>query len=169
MALSEALVAEFDQEMASTRRSLERVPEDKLEWQPHPKSMKMGRLAGHLAEIPSWAGMAIDKDSFDLQPPGAPPHKPFLPSSRQEALDLFDKNVAAARKALSGATDEQLFQSWSLLMTEKPIFTMPRMGVVRGMVLSHTIHHRAQLGVYLRLNDVPVPSIYGPSADEWNM
>jgi uncharacterized damage-inducible protein DinB len=169
MSLSEGLVQEFDQEMASTRKTLERVPEEKLGWQPHPKSMTMGRLAGHLAEIPTWVSLTIDKDSFDLQPPGAPPYKPFVPSSRQEVLDLFDKNIAAARKALSGVSDEQLFQPWSLLMTEKPIFTMPRMGVLRGMILSHTIHHRAQLGVYLRLNDVPVPAIYGPSADERNM
>jgi uncharacterized damage-inducible protein DinB len=166
MALSDTLVPEFDQEMANTRKALERVPEDKFDWQPHPKSMKLGRLAGHLAEIPRWVAMAIDKDSYDLQPPGAPPYKPWFPSGRQEVLDLFDKNVSAGRQALSGASDEHLLKPWSLLFSEKNVFTMPRAGVLRAMVLSHTIHHRAQLGVYLRLNDVPVPATYGPSADE---
>jgi uncharacterized damage-inducible protein DinB len=128
--------------------------------------MTLGRLAGHLAEIPRWAAMAVDKDSFDLQPPGAPPYQPWVPGARQEILDLFDKNVAAARQALSGASDEHLLKPWSLLFAEKNVFTMPRVGVLRSMVLSHTIHHRAQLGVYLRLNDVPVPATYGPSADE---
>ena len=169
MALSEALAAEFDHEMALTRKALERVPESKLAWQPHPKSMTMGRLAGHLAEIPAWGTMTIEKDSFDLQPPGAPPHQPFVPEKRQDVLDLFDKNIAAARQAIAGVSDEDLQKPWSLLFAEKNMFTMPRVAVLRGMVLNHNIHHRAQLGVYLRLNDVAVPSTYGPSADERGM
>jgi uncharacterized damage-inducible protein DinB len=169
MPLNEGLLGEFNQEMAGVRKTLERVPADKLAWQPHPKSMIMGRLAAHLAEIPAWVSLAIEQDSFDLQPPGAPPYQRFVPNNVQEVLDLFDKNIAKARQALTAVSDESLSESWSLLMTGNTIFTMPRLGVVRSMVLNHMIHHRAQLGVYLRLNDVPVPAIYGPSADEKNM
>jgi uncharacterized damage-inducible protein DinB len=166
VALSDALLAEFDREMAVTRKALERIPESKLPWQPHPKSMTMARLAGHLAEIPGWGWMTLEKDSFDLQPPGAPPYQPFVPATRQDVLDLFDKNVGSASQALCEASDEQLQKPWSLLFAEKTVFTMPRLAALRGMVLNHNIHHRAQLGVYLRLNDIAVPSTYGPSADE---
>jgi uncharacterized damage-inducible protein DinB len=166
MPLSEALVQEFDYEMAITRKFLERVPESKLAWQPHTKSMPMGRLAGHLAELSAWGTLTLENDSFDLQPPGAPPYKPFDPASRQEILDLFDQNVSNSHQALTAASDEQLQAPWSLLMTGNSVFTMPRAAVLRTMVLNHCIHHRAQLGVYLRLNDIAVPSTYGPSADE---
>jgi uncharacterized damage-inducible protein DinB len=166
MTLREALLAEFDQEMANTRKSLERVPDDRMEWRPHPKSSTLGRLATHLAEIPSWGATTLDQSSFDLSPPGSAPHQPAFIASQREALDLFDKNVAAARAALAGIEDESLAKPWSLLSGGKTIFTLPRLFVFRSFVLNHTIHHRAQLGVYLRLNDVPVPALYGPSADE---
>lgn len=169
MALRDAILPEFDHEMQNTRRTLERVPEGKADWAPHSKSMKMGRLAGHLAELPGWVVDALSKDSLDVRPAGGSQYKPFVMTSRQELLDTFDKNVAAGRGAIAAASDETMFKPWSLLAGGKTIFTLPRIGVLRGFVLSHVIHHRAQLGVYLRLNDVPVPAIYGPSADENNM
>lgn len=165
MAINEALLPEFDHEMANTRKTLERVPENKLSWKPHGKSMSMGGLATHVATINHWAEAVIGLPFFDVAT--APP-TPEL-KSRSELLSAFDKNVASARKAISGATDAQLMMPWSLKAGEKTIFTLPRAAVLRSFILNHTIHHRAQLGVYLRLNDVPVPSIYGPSADEGNM
>jgi uncharacterized damage-inducible protein DinB len=169
MRISEAILPEFDHEMENTRKTLERVPEDKFDWKPHEKSTTMGGLATHLANIPSWGMHSINKDSIDIAPPGEPPLRTPQANSQAEVLDQFDKNVAAARAAIAGASDEQLLQSWSLLSGGKTIFTLPRIAVVRSFVINHTIHHRAQLGVYLRLNDVPVPSIYGPSADEGGM
>lgn len=166
MAIKDALLPEFDFEMEKARKTLERVPGDKLGWKPHAKSGTMGWLAGHLAEVPGWATVALQQDSFDLAPPGAPAHQPRIPGSPQEILDTFDKNVAAARTALASASDAQLQQKWTLLKGGQEIFSMPRVAVVRSFVMNHLIHHRAQLGVYLRLNDIPVPSIYGPSADE---
>ncbi len=169
MTLSEALLPEFDHEMANTRKSLERVPEGKLDWQPHTKSMTLGHLAGHLAEIPTWATSTLNEESFDLAPIDGPAHKPFKAKSVDEALERFDKNVAAARSAIEGTSDEAILKPWSLLHGGNTVFTMPLIAVLRSFVMSHTIHHRAQLGVYLRLNDVPVPAIYGPSADESGM
>jgi len=169
MAFSEALLPEFDQEVVGIRKTLERVPEEKLGWKPHEKSMTMGGLATHLANIPSWAGMAIGTDSFDLAPGGVPMAPVPEVKSRQELLETFDQNVAAARKAIAGAADAHLLKPWTLLHSGKQVLTMPRIAVLRSFVMNHSIHHRAQLGVYLRLNDVPVPSIYGPSADEGKM
>jgi uncharacterized damage-inducible protein DinB len=166
MKISEALLPEFDQEMANTRKTLERVPDDKLGWKPHPKSFAMGPLAQHIATMVGWATDTIEKDSFDVAPPGAPPYQPPPVNSRADLLVVFDEGVAKARAALAGASDEHLMKPWSLLNGGKPMMTMPRVVVIRSFVLNHTIHHRAQLGVYLRLNDIPVPSIYGPSADE---
>lgn len=166
MSLKDALLPEFDHEMASTRKMLERVPEDKMTWKPHPKSGALGWLATHVANLPHWAVMTIEKDSLDLAPEGEQ-MKPAPPAeSRQALLEAFDGNVKAARAAIEGASDERLLAPWSLLVTGKTVFTMPRMAVLRGMVMNHMIHHRAQLGVYLRLNDIPVPALYGPSADE---
>lgn len=166
MALSQSLLPEFDHEMANTRRTLERVPEDKLGWKPHEKSAAMGGLATHLSNIPSWAGLAISRDSFDLAPPDAPPPRATVLNSVEELLATFDKNVSAARAAIAEASDEELFRPWTLLSGGKTVLTLPKIAVLRSFVMNHSIHHRAQLGVYLRLNDVPVPSIYGPSADE---
>lgn len=169
MPLRDAILPEFDHEMQNTRRTLERVPEGKPDWAPHPKSMKMGRLAGHIAELPGWVVDALSKDSLDINPPdGQRQHQPVVMQSRRQLLEAFDQGVASARAAIATASDEELMKPWSLLAGGKTIFTLPRIGVLRSFVLSHVIHHRAQLGVYLRLNDVPVPSIYGPSADEGN-
>jgi uncharacterized damage-inducible protein DinB len=169
MALNTMLLPEFDQEMAHARKTLERVPEGKPEFRPHPKSMTLARLAGHVAEIPLWGTMTLTQASVDIAPAGQPSFQPTQMSSRQQLLEFFDANVKKARAALAAATDEALDQPWSLLAGGKTIFTLPRLAVWRGFVMSHLIHHRAQLGVYLRMNDVPVPSIYGPSADEGSM
>lgn len=166
MAIADALLPEFDHEMTGTRKTLERVPYDKLDWKPHDKSMEMGSLATHLSNIPTWAVHAIGLDSLDLAPDGDPMPPVERPGSQAELLAVFDDNVAKARAAIAGASDAELFKPWSLLHSGKTILTLPKVVVLRSFVMNHAIHHRAQLGVYLRLNDIPVPSIYGPSADE---
>jgi len=166
MALNEALLAEFEHEMANTRKILERVPDDKFDWKPHAKSMPVRQLALHLALFPSWTTEIFDRTSLDIAPPGQPPYQPPVVNSRKELLEIFDRDLAKARKGLEGAGDRQLLENWTLLAGGKTIFTMPRMAALRSMVMNHMIHHRAQFGVYLRLNDIPVPGLYGPSADE---
>ena len=166
MKISESLLPEFDQEMANTRRTLERVPEDKFDFTPHPKSLTMRWLAGHVANLAGWAVMAIHRDGIDVAPKDGPPPRTPEPESRAALLEMFDKNVAEARAAIAGATDEKLLENWSLLASGQAILTLPRVAVLRGFVMNHLIHYRAQLCVYLRLNDVPVPALYGPSADE---
>lgn len=169
MSLSSVLLPEFDHEWANTRRTLERIPEDKLDWKPHEKSFPMGHLGAHIANILNWAVHTVNDESVDLAPPDAPPPQNKPPASRQEILDTFDKNLAEARAAIAGASDEHLKKPWTLLHGGNTIFTMPRIAVLRGAIMNHSIHHRAQLGVYLRLNDVAVPALYGPSADEGGM
>jgi uncharacterized damage-inducible protein DinB len=169
MSINEALLPEFDQEMANTRKVLERCPEDKYGWKPHEKSFSMGALASHVAGIPGWGADTITKDSFDYAPVGQEPYKEEPATSRQELLEKFDKNIVTMRAALADASDDHLMKPWSLLAGGQTVFTMPRVAVIRSMIMNHGIHHRAQLGVYLRLNDVPVPAIYGPSADETGM
>jgi uncharacterized damage-inducible protein DinB len=166
MKISDALLPEFDQEMAKTRKTLDRVPEDKFTWKPHPKSFSMIELSTHIVNMVEWAVDTLAKDSFDIQPAGDPPHKEEPAGSKKELLDRFDKGVVAARAAIAGASDEQFMGNWSLLHGGEVLFTMPRIACLRSFVMNHVIHHRAQLGVYLRMNDIPVPSIYGPSADE---
>jgi len=163
--ISQSLLPEFDNEMANTRKSLERVPDNKLSYKPHTKSMTMGGLATHLATINHWTEAIVGVDSFDVST--APP-TPELKST-SEILAAFDQNVASARKTIAAATDAQMLKPWSLVSKGQTIFTLPRVAVLRSFIMNHNIHHRAQLGVYLRLNDIPVPSIYGPSADEGNM
>ena len=165
MSLSQALLPEFDHEMANTRKTLERVPDDKFSWKPHEKSFPMGALASHLANLPTWATLALGSDSFDMAPEGKPLKTPEMHTC-QTVLQEFDKNIAAARKAIESAVDSDLLLPWSLLANGQTRLKLPRMAVLRSFVMNHMIHHRAQLGVYLRLNDVAVPSIYGPSADE---
>jgi uncharacterized damage-inducible protein DinB len=166
MAMSAALLPEFDQEMANTRKTLERVPDDKFGWKPHVKSTAMGGLATHVANLPTWTVETIEKDALDIEPPGGEPYRLPPANSQKELLEAFDRNVAAARAAIAGASDEHLFKPWSLLKGGVVVLTLPRVAVLRSFVMNHLIHHRAQLGVYLRLNDVPVPGLYGPSADE---
>jgi uncharacterized damage-inducible protein DinB len=163
--ISQSMLPELEHEMANTRKSLERVPEDKLSFKPHPKSMTLGALATHLATINHWAEAIVGQDTFDVST--APPTVEL--KSRAEILAAFDKNLATAQKAIAGANDAHMLKPWTLKAGSHTVLTMPRVAVLRSFIMSHTVHHRAQLGVYLRLNDVPVPSIYGPSADEGNM
>jgi len=168
MGISAEFLPEFDAEMASTRRTLERIPEDKLAWKPHEKSMLLGRLAGHIAELPGMGVRVMKDDGWDFakRPAGELAPKPTVAESQKHVLEVFDQNVAAARAAMADASDERWAGHWTLSMGEKKFYDGTRMGAMRRMVLSHVIHHRAQLGVYLRLNGVAVPSVYGPSADE---
>lgn len=166
MSIVESLLPEFDQEMANTRKFLARVPDDRFDFQPHPKSFTMGKLAQHLATTPSWMVETMATDSLDYAPPGEPPMSLPEAQNQVQLLEIFDEGVARARAALANATDERLLQPWTLLGGGTLVFTMPRIAVIRSFVMNHTIHHRAQLGVYLRLNDIPVPGVYGPSADE---
>ena len=166
MNYAESILPEFDREVANTRKVLERVPDDKLDWQAHPKSHTIGWNANHLAEIPGWVEGTLTAPSWDISPIGSEPYQSPKLTSRQEILDLFDRNVAAARKAIAAVKDDQLTQPWSLLKTGTPLFTMPRAAMIRGFVLNHLVHHRAILCVYLRLNDIPVPGMYDPSGAE---
>ena len=168
MGVNAEFLPEFDTEMAATRRTLERIPEDKLPWKPHDKSMPLARLAGHIAELVGMGTLVIKEDGVDLvarRAAGAG-SKPSVAESQKHVLELFDKNVAALRAAIANASDEDWAKNWKLCAGEKKFYEGPRMGAMRRMVMNHVIHHRAQLGVYLRLNDVAVPSVYGPSADE---
>ena len=166
MALCDALLPEFDHEMANTRKLLERVPEEKLDWQPHEKSYTMRGLVTHLSNLPRWTMVTIEQDSLDMDPEGGGGFHVEPVASVGAALETFDKNVAAARECIAGASDQTLFGEWELLARGESRFKMPRIAVLRGFVMSHMIHHRGQLTVYLRLNDVPLPGIYGPTADE---
>lgn len=163
MALVDALLPEFDHEMATTRTVLARVPEEKFDWKPHAKSFSLGVLAAHVATLPTWGTETLTRSEVDVggarQPPTALP-------SRQDVLATFDRSVADARAALAGRTDAELLAMWSLTRNGRTLFTMPKAAVLRSFVLNHLVHHRGQLTVYLRLLDIPVPSIYGPSADE---
>lgn len=166
MSYADSILPEFDHEMASTRKVLERVPDDKLDWRPHPKSNTIGWNANHLAELPGWSVSILTQPNYDFAPIGGERYQSPKLTSRREILELFDRNVAQARKALANAKDDTMGDAWSLLAGGNPIFTMPRAAVVRGFLLSHMIHHRAILCVYLRLNDIPIPALYGPSGDE---
>lgn len=161
MTYAEMILPEFDEEMASTRKVLERVPEDKLDWRPHAKSNTIGWNANHLADIPAWVEGTFTQTSYAVEGYQSPKL-----TSRQEILDLFDRNAAAARGVIAAVKDEDLGTQWSLVQGGQPILTMPRFLVMRSFVLNHLVHHRAILCVYLRLNDIPVPGLYGPSGDE---
>ncbi len=164
MRLSQTLIPEFDQEMKNTRKVLERVPDDKLDWAPHEKSMTLGRLATHVAELAGLGRTVLQSDSFDIAE-GARSGPPAL-GSRQEILDLFDKATAALRQALEEMQDEAFHSKWTLLKAGATIFSLPKIATLRTMYFNHIIHHRGQLTVYLRLAGAAVPSTYGPSADE---
>lgn len=151
--------------MAGVRKSLERIPDDKLAWKPHPRSASLGRIATHLAELAGFVSIVLESESLDVMPGGAAmPVREF--HSREEILALFDQAVASARADIARASDSVWTAEWTLLANGRTIFTQPRLAVIQNSVIHHSIHHRAQLGVYLRLNDVAVPALYGPSADE---
>ncbi len=166
MPIAQTLLPEFDQEMENTRKLLECVPDGKFDFKPHEKSMSLGRLAAHVAEMPQppmVATLSLEKLDFTGE------EKPFAPTTRQEMLEAFDKTSAQARELLSKATDEDLAKVWTLSYKGQQIFAMPRTAVLRTMCLSHLYHHRGQLGVYLRMNNVDFPGMYGPSASEMKM
>jgi uncharacterized damage-inducible protein DinB len=165
MPIAQVLLPEFDHEMANTRKMLECLPDGKFAYQPHQKSMTLGQLAAHVSEIPSYASGTLKVERLDL----TGEEQRFTPTTRKECLDAFDKHVAEARELLSKASDEDLAKIWTMTFKGKQVFSMPRAAVLRGMVMSHMVHHRAQLGVYLRLNNVAIPGMYGPSADEMHL
>jgi uncharacterized damage-inducible protein DinB len=163
MTLAESMLPEFDHEMKTTRSLLERVPGDKADWKPHVKSMTLGKLTNHLATLPQWVLFTLGRTELDFAAPDTPRAPEFVATA--ESLALFDGHVAKARAAIAAAKDEELRMKWTLRNGDQEIFSLPRFAVLRSMVFNHSIHHRGQLSVYLRLNDVPLPNIYGPTAD----
>ena len=167
MNIGQRMLGEFDEEMKGTRRTLERVPEDKWNWKPHEKSGSVGWMASHIATMVGWGALTLRTEKFDYAPvDGSSGMQPPRIENKRDLLAEFDKNAAEARAALSDATDVDMLTNWSLLGGGKEVFTMPRVAVIRYMVMNHLIHHRGQLLVYYRLLGVPVPGLYGPSADE---
>lgn len=157
-----AFLPEFDHEFAETRKALERVPEDKFDFKPHEKSYTLHQLAAHLSEIPRWAKVTLTMDVFDLDAP----YDRVVPESRDEIVAHFDEGLAEARKLIQEASSERLMSDWSMKQGGEVVLSMPKAAVLRSFIFNHNVHHRAQLGVYLRMLDVPVPAHYGPSADE---
>jgi len=163
MRLIDPMIGEFGKEAATTRRFLERVPEADHGWKPHEKSMSMGALASHIAELLQWMSEIFERDEYNIEPSS---YRPWLARDRAELLERFDAHREKALATMKEVPDAKLMEPWSLKMAGKTVFTMPRAAVLRAFVFSHLIHHRGQLSVYLRLRDVAVPSAYGPSADE---
>lgn len=164
--VSEGLLPEIEHEFSMTRKMLEQVPEDKLSWKPHEKSMTLGRLAGHVAEMPNWAFHTVNAESLDISPKADGAFEAHVMESRKDTLGKFDAWHAEALAALSTTSDEDWGETWSLTSQGRTLLSMPRRAILRTLVLNHMIHHRGQLSVYLRLNAVAVPGMYGPSADE---
>lgn len=165
MPIKDALLPEFDHEMHVTRAHLAVVPEAKADWKPHAKSMSLGQLARHIAEVPSWVGATLGATEMDLNPPGGPAYVPPTFQGTARLLEVFDAAVAQARGMIAAAGDADFMVTWSLKNAGKVAMSMPRAAVLRSFVMNHMIHHRGQLTVYLRQLDVPVPSSYGPTAD----
>lgn len=164
MAIKDALLPEFDHEMGTTRRLLERTPSAEFEWRPHEKSFNLGQLASHVSNIPHWCEAILQTTVFDILSAGET--RPHPPASAADLLSHFDKTVAAARAGIAASGDAELLTPWTFKRGDQVMFTMPRIAAIRSFVMNHLIHHRGQLSVYLRLKDVPLPSIYGPTADE---
>jgi uncharacterized damage-inducible protein DinB len=169
MTIGQSMLPEFDQEMQSTRKVLERVPDEKWNWKPHEKSGTLGWYAWHICTLPGWATMTINTENLDIAPKDGKGFDMPKAENAKAALTQFDKDAAEARVALEKVSDADMMANWSLLMGGQNIFTMPRVAVLRGMVMNHLIHHRGQLTVYFRMLDIPVPGLYGPSADEGQM
>jgi len=165
MALKDAFLPEYDHEMGTTRRLLERVPQADLAWKPHDKSFSLGQLAGHIANIPRWVEATFDVTEFDVASLGDDA-RPKQPVSVAAILETFDGNVKKGRQKIDAQIDAAMFVQWTLMQGDQEVLTMPRVAVLRSFIMNHLIHHRGQLSVYLRLRNVPVPAIYGPSADE---
>jgi uncharacterized damage-inducible protein DinB len=166
MAIKEALLPEYEHEMATTRLLLERVPDADAAWKPHPRSMSLGGLAMHIVTLQTWVPSILEQRSFDVAPPDGSAFVPPVFESREQLLGLFDASVARAREAIAARTDGEFMMLWTLRNGGVDVFTSPRVGVLRTFLLNHVIHHRGQLTVYLRLRDVPLPNIYGPTADD---
>ena len=166
MQISELLLPELDQEFAVTRRLLERVPEDRADWKPHPKSFSMAHLAQLVARLPGWAPGILEATELDIAPKDGPTMPGYSNEPTAALLAEFDRNAAAARKAISDARQSDFDVPWTLKKAGEVVMTRSRYQMIRLMVLNHLVHHRAQLGVYLRLADIPVPQMYGPTADE---
>jgi uncharacterized damage-inducible protein DinB len=166
MGIGEALHAEMEQEAVASRKMLERIPADKFDYKPHEKSMSMGRLASHIAEMFNWTAVTLQQDELDF---AKFDYKPFEPATTDDLVEYFDKNIAEALDILKNTSDGVFFEPWTMRSGEQIYFTMPKVVTMRSFVMNHIVHHRGQLSVYLRLNDIPVPSIYGPSADEGTM
>ena len=165
MSIVDVLLPEYDHEMATTRRLLDRVPETELAWKPHDKSYSLGELSAHLANIPMWCNAVLDGTVLDLDA-FADDARPHMPATRTAVIEAFDRRVAAARASLVKSTDAELLAPWTLKKGGDEIFTLPRVSAIRTFVMNHSIHHRGQLSLYLRLKDVPLPAMYGPTADE---
>jgi uncharacterized damage-inducible protein DinB len=165
MALKDALLPEFDHEMGTTRRLLERVPQSDFAWKPHEKSYTLGELAGHVAFIPHWIDLIADADQFDVSTLSREA-RARAPESAERLLQTFDANAMTARRRIDELGDSALTARWTLRNGTHAIFSMPRAAVIRNLVMNHLIHHRGQLSVYLRLRSVPLPPLYGPTADE---
>lgn len=163
MKLNEALLAELQMEAQSTRKMLASIPDDKLTWKPHDKSMSLGLLASHMADIPNWAVVTIEQDELDF---ATTDYKIKEYETTAELLKSFDENLAKAVKSLENASDETMMKNWKMRAGDVIYMDMPKIQVMRGFILNHNVHHRGQLSVYLRLNDIPLPSVYGPTADE---
>ena len=162
MGMIEPLVEEIRHEAASTRGILECLPEDNLGWKPHDKSMSLVHLASHIAESLSWVMPTLDQDEMNMDPEN---YKPWIAENKAEILAAFDKNLAEAIEYMQKQSDEKLLGTWTMKVAGEVAFSMPRIAVLRFFVISHMIHHRGQLGVFLRLRDIPVPQVYGPTAD----
>jgi len=165
MSIVQTFLPQFDHEMATTRRILEVVPEREAAWRPHPKSTSLGDLASHIATIPIYSKFVVERPEVDLglSATTSMTRVPFTTTA--ELLQRFDRDVAEAKKLIATASDDSMRESWSLKNRGTTVFSLPRLAVLRSFVLSHLIHHRGQLTVYLRLRDVPIPSVYGPTAD----
>jgi uncharacterized damage-inducible protein DinB len=166
MTMAQAMLPEFEQEMANTRKVLERIPDDKLGWKAHPKLNTIGWNACHLVEMVGWIDGILTTDSFDVNPPNGPKYESPKLGSVKEILAAFDSAAAAAKAALGKTSDADFLKNWSLLNAGQPWIVLPRVAMVRSFGISHVIHHRAFLIAYLKMNGVPVPGMYGPSGDE---
>jgi uncharacterized damage-inducible protein DinB len=166
MTLAATLLPEYDHEMAGCRKTLERLPDDQFDYKPHPKSFTLGQLGNHLATMPGWLTGTLQSTELDFSDPVAKAQMPAPVHTREALLALFDQGVAAARAALAAASDRDLEVIWTGKNEGKVLFALPRVACYRTFIMNHLIHHRAQLCVYLRLLDQPVPALYGPSADE---
>jgi uncharacterized damage-inducible protein DinB len=164
MAIKDALLPEFDHEMGTTRRLLERTPAAEFAWKPHDKSFSLGQLASHVSNIPHWCDLILKTTVFDVL--SADDIRPKPPETVNDLLTHFEQTVTAARAGLVASGDAEMLTPWTFKRGEHVVFTMPRVAAIRSFVMNHLIHHRGQLSVYLRLKNVPLPSIYGPTADE---